>query len=180
MKFILMGGRRATLPKEVSLDKHRVMAKTVKPAAKSAKPKAAASKKEIGIKYTDKSAGQPELLPVFEAIKKRLLPYEKGTLRIRGGEGGQVLLVSEKKLVISGREKPELWFASALIQKGYVGFYFTPACEPQFLPLLHPDLRRCLKGKTCFHIKKADAQMLQHIEEALKAGYNSYKQRGWI
>ena len=148
--------------------------------AKATKPAASTDKKEIGIKYTDKSPGQPELVPIFDAIVQLLKPYEKGNLLLRGGKGGQAALVSEKKVVIDGREKNEIWFAAALVQKGYVGFYLTPAYDAAFQPLVHPDLLRCLKGKTCFHIKKFDKDMSAHIAKALKAGHKEFKQKGWI
>jgi hypothetical protein len=45
---------------------------------------------------------------------------------------------------------------------------------------VHPDLLRCLKGKTCFHIKKLDKDMQAHIAVALKAGHKEFKQKGWI
>ncbi len=81
--------------------------------AKSAKSKSVknvvssrnSASKDTGIKYADKSAGQPELIPIFEAIRDMFLPYQKGQLKLRGGENGQVLLVSEKKVVIDGRKK---------------------------------------------------------------------------
>lgn len=160
------------------------MAKATKPAAKkkTAAPQKAAAKdkNDIGMKYADKSPGQPALVPIFETLVQLLKPYEKGNLLLRGGKGGQAVLVSEKKVVIDGREKNEIWFAAALVQKGYVGFYLTPAYDAAFRPLVHPDLLRCLKGKTCFHIKKLDKDMQVHIADALKAGHKEFKQRGWI
>ena len=141
---------------------------------------AKAAKKETGIKYTDKSKGQPTLVPIFDAIVQLLKPYKKGDMKLRGGKGGQVVLVNEKEVVIDGRKKPEIWFAGALVQKGYVGFYLTPAYDKNLQPLIHPDLLRCLKGKTCFHIKKFDKEMAAHIAQALKVGHKEFKQKGWI
>mgnify|MGYP001545226414 CR=1 FL=1 len=157
--------------------------------AKSAKSKSAgkvsssrtSTSKDTGIKYTDKSAGQPELIPIFEAIRDMLLPYQKGQLKLRGGENGQVLLVGEKKLVIDGRKKDEMWFAAALIQKGYVGFYFMPIYTNKKLhDVFKPELLKCLKGKACFHIRTYDKLILSQIKDALKIGYDTYKELGWI
>jgi hypothetical protein len=39
---------------------------------------------------------------------------------------------------------------------------------------------KCLKGKSCFHIKKMDAEIFKQMEEALAKGYSKYKERGWI
>ena len=55
----------------------KVAKKAVKKAAtKTATKKAGPEKKkkEIKIKYSDKSAGQPELVPIFEQIKAMLCP----------------------------------------------------------------------------------------------------------
>jgi hypothetical protein len=142
---------------------------------------ARAAKEGIGIKYEDKSAGQPDLGPIFARIKQLLADFEKEPLRLRGGEGGQVLLISEKATVIDGRKREELWFASALVQKGYVGFYYMPVYMNEVVrSQLKPELLKCLKGKACFHIKKNDPLLFDQIGEALEIGYASYKKMGWI
>ena len=107
------------------------MPATSKAATKKSSPnnvskKSTRSKDAIKIKYSDKSPGQPQLIPIFEEIKKMLAPYEKGTMKLFGGSDGKVGLVSKKPVEILGRKKDELWFASALVQKGYVGFYYMP------------------------------------------------------
>ena len=43
-----------------------------------------------------------------------------------------------------------------------------------------PELLRRLKGKSCFHIKKLDAELLSQIDAALQTGYALYQQKGWI
>src|SRR5258708_6770764 len=133
---------------------------------------AKAAKEGIGIKYEDKSAGQPDLGPIFARIKQLLAGFQKESLRLRGGEGGQVLLISEKAVVIEGRKREELWFASALVQKGYVGFYYMPVYMNEAVrSQLKPELLKCLKGKACFHIKKNDPLLFDQIGEALEIGY---------
>lgn len=41
--------------------------------------------KEKTIKYADKSAGQPDLVVIFDAIKALMLPYGKGDMKVQGG-----------------------------------------------------------------------------------------------
>jgi len=149
--------------------------------AKATRTTAGKKDPATGIKYSDKSAGQPALLPIFEAIKKRLLPYGKGSITIRGGDGGQIILVSNKPVEIKGKIRPELWFAAALVQKGYVGFYFMPAstaAEKQ--AMFAPELLQCLKGKSCFHIKKLDEKLLKEIKISLAKGYKHYQEKGML
>jgi len=135
----------------------------------------------IKIKYSDKSPGQPQLVPIFDEIKKMLAPYEKGTLKLFGGSHGKVALVSKRPVEILGRKKDEVWFASALIQKGYVGFYYMPVYgDPLIKKMIKPELLTCLKGKACFYIRKPDQEIFSQIKEALAIGYKEWRQRGWI
>ena len=145
----------------------------------SAKSKSAASTKTI--KYTDKSAGQPELIPIFDSIKVMLKPYVTGNLRERGQNSGIYNLVSEKFVEVKGRQRKEVYFASIIIQKGYVGFYYMPVyVNTDLKKVLKPELLKTLKGKSCFHIKKNDPIIMNQIKESLQIGYEMYKQRGWV
>ncbi len=146
--------------------------------------KAIAEKKEKTIKYEDKSTGQPELVPIFEAIKTLISKYDgKGTLKAtgEGKAGGQYNVVSFKHIEVAGKKTDNIYFASALVQKGFVGFYYFPiyVCE-EAKPFIQPELQKLLKGKTCFHIKKNDPLIMKQIEQALKDGFALYKKLGWV
>jgi len=146
--------------------------------------KAAAKKsteKSSGIKYSDKSAGQPELVPIFNELVKIMEPFAKGSLEKVGGDNGQAGLISHKAVTVNGKKSDEVYLAGSLIQKGYVGFYFMPVYTvPEFKSQLQPELLKCLKGKSCFHIKKMDEQLFSQVKDALKKGYDLYKKKGWI
>jgi hypothetical protein len=45
---------------------------------------------------------------------------------------------------------------------------------------LAPSLTKRLKGKTCFHIKQIDSEILGNIEDAVDEGVKSYRERGWL
>ena len=154
---------------------------TKKSSSNNVSKKSSPSKDGINIKYSDKSPGQPQLIPIFEEIKKMLTPYEKGTMKLLGGSDGKVALVSKKPVEILGRKKDELWFASALVQKGYVGFYYMPVYgDPSIKKVIKPELLKCLKGKACFYIKRSDKEIFSQIKEVLAIGYKEWHQRGWI
>lgn len=132
------------------------------------------------LKYTDKSPGQPELIPIFKEIRKMLASFVKGNYYVKSDKPGQYELYYGKEIKLAGRVIPELCFASLLIQKGYVGFYFFPVYMNDLLKRkLGNVLLKTLKGKTCFHIKKGSPEMLQEIEEALQTGYAYYTSQGW-
>jgi len=100
---------------------------------------------------------------------------------MRGGTGGEMVMVSEIPVEIAGRKRDELWFAGIIVQKGYVGFYYMPVyAEPEMKKIFKPELLKCLKGKSCFHIKKYDKEIFSQIKSALKVGYDAYLEKGWI
>jgi len=102
-------------------------------------------------------------------------------MKLFGGSDGKVGLISKKPVEILGRKREEIWFASALVQKGYVGFYYMPVyMNPAVKKLVKPELLKCLKGKACFYIRKFDKKIFSQIKEALAIGYNEWLQRGWI
>ncbi len=148
--------------------------------AKAAKPE---KKKEptISIKYSDKSAGQPELVVIFDNIKKILEPYDKKRSLVLHNKPSQTILVSHKRVTIEGKERNELWFVAALVQKGYVGFYYVPVyMREDMKKYFSPELLKCLKGKSCFHIKKNDPAMMAEIKKLIKEGYEGYIERGLL
>lgn len=140
------------------------------------------SKKEAKpIKYSDKSTGQPQLTPIFNELVKLMEPFAKGSLEKVGGTEGQVGLISYKPVEINGKQTDEVYLAGGLVQKGYVGFYFMPIYTvPELKAELHPELLKCLKGKSCFHIKKMNEEVAEQIKEALEKGYKLYRKKGWI
>jgi hypothetical protein len=133
------------------------------------------------IKYSDKSAGQPEVLDIFNAVKAIMLPFVKGTIVERGNQPGIYSLVSEKRIEAAGRKFDEIYFASIMVHKGYVGFYFMPVYTVEgIVKDLKPALLKLLKGKSCFHIKMYDVVVLEQIKEALELGYRCYEKNGWV
>jgi hypothetical protein len=93
-------------------------------------------------------------------------------------------LTIAKAVVVPGAygDKPvEIDLASLILQKDYVGFYFMPIyLEPALKKKLSPSLIKLLQGKTCFHVKKLDDDLLHHIEAALEVGVKDYQRRGWL
>lgn len=117
---------------------------------------------------------------VYNDIRSLLLKYAPPLVR-RFDDGKRFELWSEKPVVILGRKKKEVFFAAVIIQKEFVGFYFMPVyTDVEMIRVIQPELRKLLKGKSCFHIKKCDAVLLRHIKDALAAGYEQYRMNGWI
>ena len=121
-----------------------------------------------------------DLQTIFTTIKKELAVYQP-PFQPKNDTERYFDLWSFKDLVIEGRKRKEVYFAGIIIQKAYVGFYYMPVyAEPEVKSLFKPELLKLLNGKSCFHIKKLDEELVKQIEQALVDGFEMYKQRGWV
>lgn len=121
-----------------------------------------------------------QLAEIFSALKPVLEPYEK-TFVNKSTKGVNYELYSIKKIKLEGKDKDEMFFASLMTKKDYIGFYFMPIyTHPSKFFDVPPELKKCLKGKSCFHIKKPDAMVLKQISDLLKKGYEVYREEGWV
>ncbi len=126
---------------------------------------------------------QQQLVDIFVRLKAILKTYENSSpLTPQFDLDSRYDLWSYKDLVIQWKKITERYFAGLIIQSSYVWFYFMPIyCNPELVkPLLHPDLLKLLKGKSCFHIKKLDDELLGHISDALAVWYGLYQEWWWL
>ena len=123
---------------------------------------------------------QEDLVDIFKQVKKILKRYED-PLKPRIDLDSRYDLWSIKDVEIAVKKIKEVYFAGLIIQSSYVGFYYMPVyTDTEIEDMFAPDLLKLKTGKSCFHIKKLDAVLLKHIENALDLGYALYQKRGWI
>lgn len=122
-----------------------------------------------------------DFVEIFQTIRASLQPYATVGFSNRINSETSFDLWSDKNVVIEGKKRSEVFFASVVIQKEHVGFYYMPVyAEPDMKKILDPNLLKLLKGKSCFHIKKLDDTLMSEIEDALAAGFKLYKEKGWV
>ncbi len=94
----------------------------------------------------------------------------------------QYHLWSHKNVEAFGKKRDKIYFAGVIQQKSFVGFYFMPIyAEPaKMKKIFPPKLLTLLKGKSCFHLKKVDAELLADIKHALEVGFKEYQAKGWV
>lgn len=117
---------------------------------------------------------------IFQVIKKLISKYSPPlivSINAANTSKDQYSLLSKKDVVIAGRPRSEIWFASVIKQKNFVGFYYMPIYTNQdeatkFFP---PELLKLLKGKSCFHVKYMDFSLEKQIAQALAKGFALYK-----
>jgi hypothetical protein len=126
-------------------------------------------------------ASKTDVYDKLEALLKRYAPPFTICPTGKVGSKRSYGLWSQKEVEIAGRKLPQVYFACLIEQKDYVGFYYTPAyIEPKLKKDLSPALLKTLKGKTCFHIKSADAALLDDVKGALDVALKQYKKNGWV
>lgn len=90
-------------------------------------------------------------------------------------------LYGSKDVNLFGKKPQPTYIAGVIQQKNYVSFYFSPIySHPDFFKNLSIDLKKFLKGKSCFNINKITPQLLEEIEDVLKLGIKKYKEIDWI
>jgi hypothetical protein len=123
---------------------------------------------------------QEKLVPIFMKLKKILKKFENH-LKPKFDLDSKYDLWSFKDVEIAGRKRKEVYFAGLIIQSKWVGFYYMPIyTDTDLADVFKPELLKLLKGKSCFRIKELNDELEVQIEDALKKGYELYKQRGWI
>lgn len=123
---------------------------------------------------------EQEKIRIFNRLKILLGSYSP-PLTIKQNTDRAYDLWSMKDIVIEGKKRKEVFFASVIIQKGYVGFYFMPVyAQSDLLQVFKPELLSLKKGLSCFHIKNLDEIIENQISDALKIGFSLYVDRGWI
>jgi hypothetical protein len=122
-----------------------------------------------------------DLIEIFQTVRASMQPYETLGFNSRINSDTEYDLWSDKNVVLMGKERNEIYFAGLKIMTGSVTLHFMLIyTNPEVKELLHPDLIKLLKGKSCFHFKKLDETLMEHITQALDIGYKTYKQNEWV
>ena len=90
-------------------------------------------------------------------------------------------LYGSKEVSLFGKKPQPTYIAGVIQQKNYISFYFSPIySHPDSFTSISSDLKKFLKGKSCFNINKTTPQLLKEIEDILKKGIELYKEIEWI
>jgi hypothetical protein len=81
---------------------------------------------------------------------------------------------------IQKNRKP-LFFGAVQLKKAYVSYHLMPVyVTPELLTGLSPALKARMQGKSCFNFATLDPALLKELAALTKAGYASYKERGFV
>jgi len=90
-------------------------------------------------------------------------------------------LYGNKEVSLFGKKPQPTYIAGVIQQKNYVSLYFSPIySHPDSFTDINTDLKKFLKGKSCFNINKITPPLLKEIEDILRRGIDKYKEIEWI
>jgi hypothetical protein len=83
---------------------------------------------------------------------------------------------------MQGKQKVDgYYFASVMPKPKDVRLYFFPIyTHTDAFSDVSDELRKCLKGKSCFHVKKLSPELESEFNSMIKKGAELYKKEGLI
>ncbi|MBV7533500.1 hypothetical protein [Chitinophaga sp. sic0106] len=118
---------------------------------------------------------------IYSSIHSLLDNYVPPLVPRAGDKSNRYDMYYPYEVELAGRKYPELYFAGVAAYDKYVGLYFFPIySHPNEFTETPASLRPLLKGKSCFHIKKAESQVLGDIKAMLDKGFEFYQAKGLI
>jgi len=119
-------------------------------------------------------------LKEIETTIKELLIAQAPALRIRHDEDKKFETCGTKE-VRQGKQKVDgHYFASVIPKPKDIRFYFFPIYTHVDEFSLSPALKKYLKGKSCFHIKKLSEEAEIELREIIEKGVELYEKDGLI
>lgn len=89
--------------------------------------------------------------------------------------------VTGTKEAMQGRQKVDGFFFASLVPKPKdIRFYYFPLYTDPGAFELSAELKKMLKGKSCFHIKKLDIDLISEIRDMIAKGVEIYAAKDLI
>lgn len=113
-------------------------------------------------------------LPEIQDTLKELLRAQTPPLQVRK-DNPNTFEVAGTKETMQGKQKVDgYYFASVVPKPKDIRLYFFPIYTHVDEYNISPELKKCLKGKSCFHIKKLSPEMEKEIGGMIKKGVELY------
>lgn len=119
-------------------------------------------------------------LPTIQTTLHSLLEAHAPQLKVRV-KSETNFEIAGTKTVMQGKKKVDgHYFASVMPKAKDIRLYFFPIYTHVDNFELSPALKKCLKGKSCFHIKKLSDDLTDEIKVMIAKGVNLYEKDGLI
>ena len=117
---------------------------------------------------------------IFNKVRTLVEKYNRN-MDVRSDSPTNYSLYGKRTVEAFNKQVDGMYFASAVINKNFIGFYFFPIyTHPEEFAKIPTELKKCLKGKSCFHIKAEDELLMSQIDTILHQGYQLYEKHELI
>ncbi len=120
----------------------------------------------------------------LQTIRQKLIDilneYES-SLKVSIDSADKYEVIGTVKTMQGKKEVEGIYFASVVPKPKDIRFYFFPTyTHREQLGELPDDLKKALKGKSCFHIKKMDNAFENNLKALVKKAVQLYKAEGLL
>jgi hypothetical protein len=120
----------------------------------------------------------------LERLHKKLISILKENippLKVKSESEASIELTGTKEAMQGKKKVDGFYFATIMPKPKDTRLYFFPIyTHVTEFENISPDLRKYLKGKSCFHIKKMDTELENEIRQMVKKGVKLYQKDGLI
>ena len=119
-------------------------------------------------------------LSEIQTTLQELLKAHVPPLQVRK-DNENVFEVAGTKEAMQGKQKVDgFYFGSVVPKPKDIRLYYFPIYTHVDQFSLSPDLQKCLKGKSCFHIKKLSPELVEEIKSMIDSGVAIYQKDNLI
>ncbi|MCF8366072.1 MAG: hypothetical protein K9H16_09835 [Bacteroidales bacterium] len=120
-----------------------------------------------------------EISEIQETLRNLILEHVP-PLQVRQ-DNANGLEVAGTKEAMQGKQKVSSFYFGSIVPKPKdVRLYFFPIYTHALAFQLSPELKKMLKGKSCFHITKLDEALIFEIKEMIEKGLHLYEEEGLV
>jgi hypothetical protein len=113
---------------------------------------------------------------VFRRLKALMQPYGE-QLEVKADAAGEYYVDTRHAM----KNKKPLFFGAVQIRKNYVAYHLMPVyTDPRLLDGVSAELTMRMHGKSCFNFERCDEALFRELAELTRAGFESYRKRGWV
>ena len=114
-------------------------------------------------------------LEEIQSTLRHLFKEHVPPLQVRK-DNENVFEVAGTKEAMQGKQKVDGYYFGSVVPKpkDIRLYYFPIYTHVDAFSWISDDLRKCLKGKSCFHIKKLDEEFIREIQKMMTKGVNIY------
>ena len=112
---------------------------------------------------------------------RALLKKHIGILKVSKESEAQLEVCGTIKTTQGKKKVDGIYFASVIPKPKDLRFYFFPIyTHKDHFPELSPVLGKMLKGKSYFHLKNVDEDLLAELDDMIKLGIALYEKDGML